>query len=86
MGCACCYETFAAELGEVMQRMQHGITHRGKQPRAAVKRIRHQEQVRIKNSNRLEMLTNRLKEAVAEERYEEAARLRDQIKLVSGPA
>lgn len=83
-GCAQCYETFAAELGEVMQRMQHGIKHSGKHPRAAGKRIRHQELVRVKNSNRLEMLNTRLQEAVAEERYEEAAKLRDQIKAVVG--
>jgi protein arginine kinase activator len=82
-GCAQCYETFAEQLREVMERVQSASHHTGKRPRAADKRRRRLEQLRAKRDNRLEMLNRRLQEAIQEERFEEAAKLRDQIRIVS---
>lgn len=82
-GCAYCYEAFEEKLREVMARMQREAHHVGKTPRAAQRRRRRLEQLRDKRDHRLQMLQNRLQEAVAEEKYEDAAALRDKIKMVS---
>ncbi|HEX8832550.1 MAG TPA: UvrB/UvrC motif-containing protein [Abditibacteriaceae bacterium] len=82
-GCAQCYGAFAEELKGVMDKVQRGPEHLGKAPRAATKRQRRLEHLRARRDHRLEMLNRRLQESIAAERYEEAAKLRDQIKVVS---
>lgn len=82
-GCAQCYEAFHNRLVTVMEQMQREPHHTGKSPRAALKRQRRLEHLRTKRDHRLEMLKRRLKEAVAEEKYEDAVQLRDKIKIVS---
>lgn len=81
-GCSQCYEAFHDKLVSVMQQMQHEAHHTGKLPRAALKRQRRLEHLRTKRDHRLEMLKRRLKEAIAEEKYEDAVHLRDKIKIV----
>lgn len=83
VGCASCYATFRAHIGGVMVRMQPGAAHVGKAPRAAQKRRLRLEHLRKRRDNQLAVLQSRLNEAVQAERYEEAARLRDKIKVVS---
>lgn len=82
-GCPGCYEAFRAELGDVMNRLQRGAQHLGKSPKARDKRARRLEHLRKRRDNQLELLQNRLKTAIADEKYEEAAKLRDKIKIVS---
>jgi protein-arginine kinase activator protein McsA len=82
-GCANCYEAFHDQLIEVMDRLQRSSQHVGKVPRAALKRRRRLEHLRTRRDHRLEMLNRRLREAVAAEKYEDAAKLRDQIKIVA---
>lgn len=82
-GCASCYNTFREQLSAVMGREQRGSQHVGKLPRAAEKRKRRLEQLRQRRDNQLQLLQNRLREAVAAEKYEEAAQLRDRIKIVA---
>lgn len=82
-GCAACYNTFREQFGAVMGRVQRGAQHVGKLPRAAEKRKRRLEHLRQRRDNQLQLLQNRLKEAVVAERYEEAAQLRDRIKIVA---
>ena len=82
-GCAQCYVTFEPQLREVMSRLQRGEMHVGKAPRAREKRRRRLEHLRQKRDNRLEMLNHRLADAVREERYEDAAKLRDKIRIVA---
>ncbi len=81
-GCAFCYEAFEDKLLEVMGRMQREAQHVGKIPVALLKRRQRLAHLRKQRDNRLQMLQNRLKEAVATENYEEAAALRDKIKMV----
>lgn len=81
-GCAACYATFAERIAGVMERMQRGLQHSGKIPRAAQKRRIRLEQLRRRRDNQLQMLQSRLKNAVALEHFEEAAKLRDKIKIV----
>ena len=82
-GCAACYATFREQLTGVMARVQRGEIHVGKTPRAIEKRRLRLEQLRQRRDNQLAVLQGRLQSAVAAEKYEEAARLRDKIKVVS---
>ncbi len=66
-----------------MARMQRESRHVGKVPRAGLKRKRRLEHLRTKRDHRLEMLRNRLQEAIVAENYEDAAALRDKIKMVA---
>lgn len=74
MGCDRCYETFAAEMLPVVVSLQHGDQHLGKVPRHASDRL--------KTSVEAARLRRELDQAVASEQYEQAARLRDQIKAL----
>ena len=82
-GCSGCYAAFRTELNDVMTRLQRGGQHLGKTPKAAGKRRRRLDHLRQRRDHQLQLLQNRLKEAVASEQYEEAATLRDKIKIVS---
>lgn len=82
-GCAQCYVAFHDRLNEIMARMQRDTQHVGKTPRAALKRQRRLEHLRARRDNRLAMLNRRLQEAVAAENFEDAAKLRDKIKIVA---
>ena len=82
-GCAQCYATFASQLADVMGRVQKASQHAGKAPRALEKRQRRLVHLRARRDSRLELLNRRLKESVAREKYEEAAQLRDKIKLLA---
>jgi protein arginine kinase activator len=73
LGCARCYDTFAATLVPVLERAHGGATqHVGRVPPAGDATIKHRNE-------QLERLARELGAAVAAERYEEAARLRDMI-------
>lgn len=80
VGCATCYETFRAPLSLVMGGVQRGENHTGKTPRAAQKRGRRVQNLQTRRENQLRLLQSRLADAIAAEKYEEAARLRDKIK------
>lgn len=82
-GCAQCYATFASQLADVMGRVQKASQHAGKAPRALEKRQRRLVHLRARRDSRLELLNRRLKDSVAREKYEEAAQLRDKIKLLA---
>ena len=82
-GCWRCYSFFTSQLTEVMARVQKSAEHVGKAPRAATKRHRRLEHLRARRDHRLSLLDKRLKQAVAASRYEDAAKLRDKIKLVT---
>lgn len=75
-GCAQCYQTFEAEVGQMLRSMHKGNQHSGKVPEGLVAR-----QVR---DQKLEQLREQLDAAIAAESYEEAAGLRDQIQSLSG--
>lgn len=73
-GCPQCYPTFTDLLQPMLENMHKGPLHLGKVPRLAVNRQQVQE--------RLSQLEHELREAVKAERYEEAARYRDEINEV----
>jgi len=74
LGCPECYQTFREGLEGLLKTMHKGTQHVGKTPRA---------QPADKDAGeRLRLLHKRLEQAIAGERYEEAAKLRDEIKLL----
>lgn len=71
LGCAHCYETFTGLVSPALASMHKGDLHKGKVPRNALRR---------KNFiDRLGNLETDLKKAINSERYEDAARYRDEI-------
>jgi protein arginine kinase activator len=72
LGCSECYVTFAEGLNSLLKAMHKGTEHVGKLPERA--------QRAVALSHRMRTLTENLQRAVADENYETAASLRDQIK------
>jgi protein arginine kinase activator len=73
-GCPACYDAFAVMLEPMLDGMHKGTRHAGKVPRAALERK--------SLSDRLTKLELDLTDAIKSERYEEAARFRDEINQV----
>ena len=82
-GCSQCYVAFADELVKVLDKMQGASIHEGKTPRTMDKRQKRLMHLRLRRDHRLQMLNRRLEESLDKEDYEEAAKLRDKIKVVS---
>ncbi len=76
-GCSHCYDAFADRLDPLMRRVQGSTRHVG---RKVCQTADQQEQQLLKS--RLADLRKSLQQAVAEEAYEKAARLRDEIKAL----
>lgn len=73
LGCAKCYDTFSDDILALVQSMQHATQHRGKRPTRVNRKAMLAEE--------METIKEALKRAIAAENFEEAARLRDQIRL-----
>lgn len=72
LGCATCYTTFADGLSTLLKGMHKGTDHVGKVPARMAKTI--------ERETHLKTLQRDLKKAVAQEDYESAATIRDQIR------
>jgi protein arginine kinase activator len=72
MGCPDCYTTFAPILKPMLSNMHVGTTHCGKIPEHAL--------ARIDIDTKLAELESSIEKAIKEERYEDAAVYRDQMK------
>lgn len=75
LGCAECYQAFRSELTPMITRVQGRTQHAGRRPPAS-----QQEQER---QARMEALHAQMEAAVALENFEEAARLRDELRAIS---
>ncbi len=71
LGCGECYETFSDEVAPLLRSMHKGMRHEGRAPAA--------ERIRRDVWN----LRKQLKDAVASQRFEDAAALRDRIKALT---
>lgn len=71
LGCARCYETFSTLVAPALAGMHRGEVHKGKVPQRAAQRKTFLD--------RLGNLETDLKQAIDSERYEDAARFRDEI-------
>ncbi|HEY3600801.1 MAG TPA: UvrB/UvrC motif-containing protein [Chthoniobacterales bacterium] len=72
LGCSACYQTFGEGLDSLLKAMHKGTEHVGKLPERAARQMQLSDKMRVLNDS--------LRKAVAEENYETAASLRDQIK------
>ena len=75
LGCAVCYVTFKRSLGSLLKRIHGSPIHVGKSP------VRLLKPAKMAKSEMLE-LKRKLEKAIEHEAFEEAARLRDQIRRV----
>jgi protein arginine kinase activator len=83
LGCDRCYETFGELLEPILKRLQRGSTHCGKRPLTQViaipstpAKVPREREGLPRSPRDLETL---LRLAIAEERYEDAARIRDRL-------
>lgn len=89
-GCPDCYDVFGPLIAANIKKIQGSDTHVGKKPmlystKSAVKEGVIPENLEEKDINKeIEFYSKKLKEAVNEEDYEEAARLRDLIAELKG--
>jgi protein arginine kinase activator len=72
LGCSACWETFEAGLASLLKAMHKGEHHLGKVPVKAMHTLA--------LSGKVRELTERLEKAVHEEKYEDAAQIRDEIR------
>ena len=72
LGCSVCYDTFAEGLESLLKAMHKGTAHVGKVPARLLRTI--------ERETKAKELQNSLDRAVAEEDYESAAQLRDQLR------
>lgn len=78
IGCAACYKTFRAELMPTIQNIHGKASHVGKRPNRTHRGL--PEKVQI------EQLKSDMQQAVANENFEIAARLRDEIRRLQRTA
>ncbi len=76
-GCSECYKTFRNEFMPYIKRIHGSTVHCGKIPNKAPLTVKPQEDT-------VEALRMKLSELVREEKYEEAAKIRDKIKMIEG--
>jgi protein arginine kinase activator len=76
LGCPHCYDAFAPQLERLLKRIHGDNRHRGKGPMEAAQSAQ--------AADELERLRDELAQAVAEEAFEEAAQLRDRIRVLEG--
>ena len=72
LGCAQCYETFSEGLNSLLKAMHKGTHHTGKVPARIARQV--------ERENALKILQRDLQKAVADENYESAAQIRDQLR------
>lgn len=73
LGCPRCYDVFVLPKTDLLQKIQDSNLHKGKFPKNQEKRAL---KVRILN------LTKELNNCISKEEYEQAAKIRDQIKIL----
>jgi protein arginine kinase activator len=71
LGCSDCYKTFGAQMEPILRRIHGHTRHTGKIPRKHAGKLSQERE--------LENYKAQLKEAIAREEYEQAAKLRDKI-------
>lgn len=90
LGCRDCYNVFEDRLDSIIKRIQGANHHVGRIGKIIDRKIdskrntnkNSQVKKEDKSESELEQLQEELKQAIKEERYEDAARIRDEIKKV----
>lgn len=79
LGCGHCYESFRSPLQELLRRIHGSTTHEGRHPAGSP------EPTHSSKAKTMRQLKADLDRAVAEEDFEKAAALRDQIRELKQP-
>ena len=97
-GCPQCYNVFSSKIDNVLKRLHGSNMYLGRKAlKSTIENNNNEEKISevskplsesknnktIKNENKLEKLQKDLKEAIADERYEDAAKIRDEIKKIN---
>jgi protein arginine kinase activator len=75
LGCPQCYESLKNQLQSLLRKMHGSIRHKGKTPMIKIKK-------ELPPAERMKELKNYLERAIKLEEYEEAARIRDEIRAL----
>jgi protein arginine kinase activator len=87
-GCANCYDVFEDRMDPILKKLQGANRHNGRLGKISDNNVKfdkkedkkEDKKSENKANNKLEKLQEELKQAIKEERYEEAAKIRDEIK------
>jgi protein arginine kinase activator len=74
LGCAHCYEYLDKQLLPLIENMQKSLHHMGKRPKGVI--------VSNEKDSTKEALEDQLRQAIGAEHFEEAARVRDQLRAL----
>ena len=81
LGCANCYDIFESKLDPIIRKIQGANQHTGRTGKILEnKTIEQPKNKEEKAESKIEQLQKELKKAIKEERYEDAAKIRDEIK------
>lgn len=81
VGCAQCYHTFDSQLLPMIRKIHGAVIHKGKRPGGSSLRVQDEKrQMMLLHKTTLEKKQQALKQAIAQQDFEQAAVLRDQIK------
>ena len=81
VGCSNCYNAFENKLDSILKNIHGSNVHKGRILNSPKNKIIDETKDSSKNC-KIEELKNKLKELVKEEKYEEAAKVRDEIKKI----
>lgn len=86
LGCINCYDVFEDRMDSLLKNIQSANRHIGRRGRvwnkeaATTKEIVPKKEMKKQEESKLDVLKKQLKIAIKEEKYEEAAKIRDKIK------
>lgn len=83
-GCSNCYDTFANKLNPILKNLQGANEHIGRKGKVTKMElnIENKKEEKPKQKSKIDTLKENLKIAIKEERYEDAAKIRDEIKKI----
>ena len=82
MGCGSCYDAFRTQAKSMLRKIHGTSVHTAAEEKVKAEEIKKEEPLREKSE--LDILKEQLAKAISEEKYEEAAVIRDQIKSKEG--
>lgn len=86
LGCPECYRTYESQVGPLMERWHEGgIRHVGKTPKRLARSVGEASVSLEDRAERLRRIREDLDRAVKAEQYEQAARLRDELRRLAQP-
>lgn len=83
-GCSNCYDTFRNKLNPILKNLQGANEHVGRKGKVtkAELNLENKKEEKPKQKSKIDTLKENLKIAIKEERYEDAAKIRDEIKKI----